>query len=199
MTPVDQVRIVLASTSRYRGQLLARIVPQFGQVAPGVDESERPGEDAATLASRLAAAKAQAAAAKHAGAVVIGSDQAAELDGTVLGKPGDFESACRQLRRASGRNVAFHTAVCIIDAREVPARTHAGRELTRVQFRPLDDGEIRRYVARDRPLDCAGSFKVESAGVALFERIESTDPTALIGLPLILVCGLLRQAGIAVI
>lgn len=199
MTPVDQVRIVLASTSRYRGQLLARVVPQFEQLASGVDETPRRGESAAPLAMRLAAAKARAGAAQRAGTVVIGSDQAAELDGEPLGKPGDPEGARRQLRRASGRCVVFHTAVCLVDGRVSPAPALAGNDTTRVQFRDLDDGEIRRYVAREQPLDCAGSFKAEALGIALFERIESNDPTALIGLPLIVLCGLLRRAGIAVI
>ena len=199
MTPIDQVRLVLASTSRYRGQLLARIAPQFEQVAPQVDESARAGETAAGLAARLARAKAAAVAALRPAAIVIGSDQAAELDGRILGKPGTAEAACDQLRAASGGSVTFHTAVCVIDTRKTQADVRSAVDTTTVRFRRLDDTEIPRYTAREQPFDCAGSFKAEGLGIALFERIDSSDPTALIGLPLLLLCRLLRETEISVI
>jgi septum formation protein len=189
--------IVLASTSPYRRELLARIVPQFRAIAPGVDETRLPGETAAKLAARLAAAKALAVADRCPGAVVIGSDQAAELDGAILGKPGDAAAARAQLAAASGRGVTFHTAVCIVDART--QERHAESDVTRVQFRALDAATIARYVERDRPLDCAGAFRVEALGIALFERIESDDPTALVGLPLIALARLLRRCAIDII
>jgi septum formation protein len=199
VTPLDRVQLVLASTSRYRAELLARIAPRFAQVSPAVEETPQSGETAATLAARLAHAKAAAVADRHVDSIVIGCDQAAELGGAILGKPGDAGAACDQLHRASGQSVVFHTAICLFDTRSLPSRVISAADATRVRFRQLDDVEIEAYVARERPLDCAGSFKAEGLGIALFDSIESTDPTALIGLPLILLCRLLRQAGIAVI
>jgi len=189
-------RIVLASTSRYRAELLRRLLPDFEQRAPGTDEAALPGEAPATRAVRLAAAKADAVAAGLAGALVIGSDQVAELDGRVLDKPGSAAQACAQLAASAGRVVHFHTGLCLIDLRSGIAQTHVDH--TRVQFRALDAGEIARYVAREQPLDCAGSFKCEGLGISLFERIENDDPSALIGLPLIALARLLRRVGVAV-
>jgi 7-methyl-GTP pyrophosphatase len=186
---------VLASTSRYRRELLGRLVADFRVVAPDVDETPRPGEAPAALAARLAEAKALAVARNHPDALVIGSDQVAELDGRPIGKPGTAERARAQLAASSGRTIAFHTAVCLADARVSPARVVGALDRTDVVFRTLSADEIARYVAREHPLDAAGSFKAEGAGIALFERIETTDPTALIGLPLIALARLLRDAG----
>jgi septum formation protein len=193
MTPLATVDLVLASTSRYRRQLLARLTPDFRGVAPDVDEKPLPDESPSALADRLALAKAQAAAAKNPGAIVIGSDQTADLDGRALGKPGSVDAACAQLAACSGRTVTSHTGLCVIDARHSSHRVLTARDTTRVHFRILDAAAIARYVERERPLDCAGSFKCEGLGIALFERIESEDPTALIGLPLIALCRLLRE------
>jgi septum formation protein len=164
-----------------------------------VDETSLPHEAPAALAARLAAAKAHAVAARCAGAVVIGSDQVADLSGKILGKPGTAEQARAQLAACSGSEVVFHTAIHLLDTRSEPARDYAATDTTRVHFRALDSAEIARYVERESPLDCAGSFKSEGLGVGLFERIVCEDPTALIGLPLIALCRLLRQAGIATI
>ncbi|MGN6518193.1 MAG: Maf family protein [Dokdonella sp.] len=196
MTRIGDVDLVLGSTSRYRRELLARLTSSFRVHAPLVDETPRAGETPVDVAARLAAAKAQAVAAACPGAVVIGSDQVAELDGRALGKPGTPEAACAQLRACSGRRVAFHTALCVVDTRLGTWRSHAEADLTRVVFRKLHDDAIARYVEAERPLDCAGSFKAEGLGIALFERIENVDPTALIGLPLIALARLLRAADI---
>jgi septum formation protein len=196
MTLLAQVDLVLASTSRYRRELLERLTSSFRTVAPQVDEAALPGESPAGLAQRLAEAKARDVAARTPGALIIGSDQTAELNEKVLGKPGTVDRARAQLAACSGRQVIFHTAICLIDARATPARTGAAIDTTRVSFRQLAADEIARYVAREQPLDCAGSFKVEGLGIALFERIECVDPTALIGLPLIALCRLLREAGV---
>ena len=187
--------LVLASTSRYRRELLARLVSDFRVVAPDVDETPRDGETPADLAARLAETKALAVAAGCPGTLVIGSDQVAELDGRPIGKPSRREAALAQLAASSGRTVSFHTAVCVADARSSPPRTYAAIDRTDVVFRTLGPDEIARYVDRENPLDCAGSFKAEGAGIALFERIDSHDPTALIGLPLIALGRLLRAAG----
>ncbi|MCP1375952.1 Maf family protein [Dyella lutea] len=185
--------LVLGSTSRYRADLLRRVCEDFVQDAPGTDEGHLPDELPAARALRLAIAKAGAVAARHPGALVIGSDQVAELDGFALDKPGTAEGAREQLRRSSGRTVQFHTALCLLDARDGAEHVHV--DVTRAVFRPLSDREIERYVAREQPLDCAGSFKCEGLGISLFERIETDDPTALVGLPLIALARLLRQAG----
>ena len=187
--------LVLASTSRYRRELLARLVADFRVVAPDVDETPRGGETPAGLAVRLAEAKALAVARTMPGSIVVGSDQVAELDGRAIGKPGSRDAAIAQLTASSGRTVAFHTAICVADARTSPPRIHAAIDRTEVVFRPLGADEIARYVDRENPIDSAGSFKAESAGIALFERIDSRDPTALIGLPLIALATLLRAAG----
>jgi len=188
-------RLVLGSTSRYRAELLRRLLPDFEQCAPGTDETARPGEAPSARALRLAVAKAAAAGAGRRDALVIGSDQVAELDGSVLDKPGTAERARAQLAASSGRRVAFHTALCLLDTRNGQSRTYLDR--TCVHFRELAADEIDRYVAREQPLDCAGSFKCEGLGISLFERIDGTDPSALVGLPLIALARLLREAGIA--
>lgn len=185
--------LVLGSTSPYRRVLLARLGIAFVTARPDVDETPLLGETPAALAIRLADAKARAVALRHPDAWVIGADQVAELDGSALGKPGNFERAADQLSAASGRRVAFHTAVCLYHHAE--RRAIAFHDRTVVRFRALDSGEIERYLHAEQPYDCAGSFKAEGLGITLFESIESTDPTALVGLPLIALSSALRRAG----
>jgi len=186
-------RVVLASSSRYRAQLLARLGLPFVQDHPGIDESHRPAEAACDYVQRLAIAKARAVAPRHPGAIVIGSDQAATSGAELLGKPGSVAAACGQLAKLSGRTVEFLTAVAVMRA---GGEVRCEVDRTLVTFRPLGPAEISAYVQREQPLDCAGSFKAEGLGIVLFERILSEDPTALVGLPLIALCRLLRQAGI---
>ena len=189
--------LVLASTSRYRRELLARLGLPFEVAPPGVDEAALAGERPADTALRLSQAKARAVASRYADALVIGSDQVAELDGRAVGKPADHADARAQLRAASGRTVIFHTGVALVDARS--GRTQARLVDVASTFRALSDDDIERYLARERPYDCAGSVKSEGFGIALFERIASDDPTALIGLPLITVAALLRNEGVDVL
>lgn len=183
--------LILASTSPYRKALLERLGIGFETARPEVDESPQPGETPSALAVRLAAAKAAAIAQRRPGAWVIGSDQVAELAGAALGKSGGRAAAIAQLQAMSGREVHFHTALCL----QRDDATLLALDTTRVRFRPLAAAEIERYVDAEQPFDCAGSFKVEGLGIALFEAVESSDPTALIGLPLIATARLLRQAG----
>jgi len=192
--PARPSRLILASTSPYRRELLRRLRLPFDSEAPGVEETRSRDEAPGPLALRLALAKAAAVAARHPGAVVIGSDQVAECQGHVLGKPGSAERACEQLRQASGATVVFHTAVAVLHADGATRETHT--DLTRVRFRRLGAEEIARYVALDEPYDCAGSFRSEGLGVALFESIETTDPTGLVGLPLVWLSGALARAGL---
>ncbi|MCE4538196.1 Maf family nucleotide pyrophosphatase [Pelomonas sp. P7] len=184
--------LILASTSPYRRELLARLRLPFEAAASQVDETALPGEAPAALAERLALAKARAVAAQRPGAVVIGSDQVADLDGETIGKPGTHEVATAQLRRMSGREVIFQTAVAVV----APGLAAIERAEVRVRFRELSDAAIEAYLKADRPYDCAGSAKVESLGIALLDAVVSDDPTALIGLPLIRTCALLRRAGL---
>ena len=192
--PRQPPRIVLGSTSRYRAELLRRLLADFDQAAPGTDETPLPDEAPAARALRLAIAKAAAVARDYPDALVIGSDQVAELDGLILDKPGTAERARAQLAAGSGREVHFHTALCLLDTRDGRRHTHVDH--TRVRFRTLDAAEIARYVEREQPLDCAGSFKCEGLGISLFEAIDNSDPSALIGLPLIALARLLREAGV---
>lgn len=195
ITTAHAPRIVLASTSRYRAGLLRRLVAEFEQAAPGTDETSLPAEAPATRALRLAIAKAEAVAQRYPGALVIGSDQVAALGDRMLDKPGSVDRACAQLSASSGRDVDFHTALCVIDTRQHRQYTHVDH--TCVRFRTLHADEISRYVEREQPLDCAGSFKCEGLGISLFETIDNRDPSALIGLPLIALARLLREAGVA--
>ena len=187
-------RLVLASTSPYRRELLARLRLPFDVESPGVDEQARADEAPGPLALRLALAKAEAVAARDGEAVVIGSDQVAELEGESLGKPGDHARATAQLRLMRGRLVVFHTAVAVV----CRARGFAESALVpvTVRMRDLNDAEIERYLRAEAPYDCAGSAKIETLGIALVESVASDDPTALIGLPLIRTCALLRRAGV---
>ena len=188
-------RLVLASTSRYRRKLLERLRLSFDVARPDVDETASPGESPRNLAIRLAQAKACAVATQLADdAWALGSDQVAEVEGRALGKPGGRAAAIAQLDSMSGRIVRFHTALCLAHA---DGRTFADIDLTEVHFRALTDAEIERYVDAEQPLDCAGSFKSEGLGITLFERIDNHDPSALVGLPLIATCMLLRKAGFA--
>ena len=186
--------LILASTSTYRRELLGRLRLPFEVIAPEVDETAQPGEAPAPLAERLALAKARAVAALHPGAVVIGSDQVCALHGQSLGKPGDHARATQQLRQLSGHTAVFHTAVSVVQARTGFEQSVLAS--VRVRFRELSDEDIDRYLHLDQPYDCAGSAKCETLGITLLESIESDDPTALIGLPLIHTARLLRRAGI---
>ncbi|MFT4249314.1 MAG: Maf family nucleotide pyrophosphatase [Pseudomonas sp.] len=185
------MQLVLASTSPYRRQLLERLRLPFETARPEVDETARPGEAPDALATRLAAAKARAIAAHRDDACVIGSDQVAGLDGVPLGKPGNAANACAQLAAMSGRSVRFLTALHLM----APGWERSMLDVTEVRFRSLSSDEISRYVQAESPLDCAGSFKCEGLGISLFEAIRADDPTALVGLPLIALAGLLREAG----
>lgn len=194
----EQVRpLILGSTSRYRRELMTRLNLPFDTDAPQVDETPRPGEAPEALARRLALAKARDVARRHPGAVVIGSDQVADLDGQPLGKPGNHERAVAQLRRMRGRTVIFQTALAVVcletgfEAQDLAP--------VRVVFRDLTDAEIESYLRAEQPYDCAGSAKSEGLGIALLERIDNDDPTALVGLPLIRTCRLIRAAGIPVL
>lgn len=189
------MRLILASTSPYRRQLLERLRLPFDVARPEVDETPRPGEAPDALAERLAAEKALAVSRAAPGAWVLGSDQAAGLDGAPLGKPGGRDAAIAQLRAMSGRAATFSTALALARDGRIEA---AHRDETTVRLRALDEAEIARYVDAERPFDCAGSFKCEGLGIALFEAIDSRDPTALIGLPLIATARALRAAGFAV-
>ncbi len=186
--------LVLGSTSRYRRELLQRLRIPFEVAAPDVDETPQPGESPQALAERLALAKAWAVAAKFPGAVVIGSDQVADLNGLPLGKPGTHAKAVAQLRKMRGHTVIFQTAVAVVcletgyEAQSLAA--------VKVKFRDLSDDEIEHYLRAEQPYDCAGSAKSEGLGIALLESIENDDPTALVGLPLIRTCRLIQAAGV---
>lgn len=185
--------LILASTSPYRRALLQRLRLSFTCVPPEIGEDPRAGEAPQALATRLAQEKALAVSRRHPAALVLGSDQVASLDAALFGKPGSAEAARRQLARCSGHCVRFDTAVALAQDHSLVASRCVAVD---VQFRHLTAAEIARYVEVDTPLDCAGSFRWESLGVALFERLVSDDPTALEGLPLIAVCDMLRAAGI---
>ncbi|MDE2627624.1 MAG: septum formation inhibitor Maf [Burkholderiales bacterium] len=190
-------RLILASTSRYRRELLERLRLPFEVRSPDTDETPRLGEPPAELAQRLALAKARVVSAEHPDAVVIGSDQVADLDGAPIGKPGTHERAVAQLRAMRGRSVVFQTAVAVVRA----STGYVGHALVpvTVRFRALTDAQIEHYLRTEQPYDCAGSAKCETLGIALLDAIESDDPTALVGLPLIRTSALLREAGIDVL
>ena len=187
-------RLVLCSTSRYRRELLARLQLPFESAAPDVDESPLANESAAALTERLALTKARALSRRYPDALLIGADQAAVCHGQLLGKPGTRERAIEQLQAASGHGVEFHTAVTILDA--ASGQHWLERDVTHVHFRTLQRHDIERYLDRESTLDCAGSFKCEGLGIALFDAIDTRDPTALVGLPLIATARLLRNVGL---
>ncbi len=188
--------LILGSTSRYRHELLSRLRVPFDVVSPAVDETPLQGEAPVDLAKRLALAKAHAVAKLHPEAVVIGSDQVADLHGEPLGKPGNHPRAVEQLQRMRGQTVIFQTAVAVVCQATGFERIEVAP--VRVQFRDLSDSEIEAYLQAEQPYDCAGSAKSEGLGIALLEAIDNDDPTALIGLPLIRTCKMLREAGISV-
>jgi len=189
--------IILASTSPYRQRLLERLQLPFQCHSPAVDETRLPGEPPARMAARLALAKARSVAANYPDALVIGSDQVAALDERVMGKPGSYEAARAQLKASAGRVVSFYTGVALCRARDALEQFHV--EPFKVHFRDVDDQSISNYLQREQPYDCAGSFKCEGLGIALFSRLEGRDPTSLEGLPLIALTDLLALAGVAVL
>ena len=195
--PLPSRALVLGSTSRYRRELLQRLHLTFVVAAPEVDETQQAGEVPAELARRLALSKAHAVAAKFPEAVVIGSDQVADLDGEAIGKPGSHDRATAQLRQMRGHTVVFQTAVAVV----CHATGFEQVELApvRVKFRQLTDAEIESYLQAEQPYDCAGSARSEGLGIALLDALDSDDPTALIGLPLIRTCRMIRAAGVKVI
>lgn len=194
MRPEPAPPLILASTSVYRRELLGRLRTPFDIVAPEVDESPQPGENPRQLACRLAMAKARAVAARHPQAVVIGSDQVADLHGQALGKPAHHALAVQQLQRMRGQTVVFQTAVAVV----CQVRNFAQMDLAQVivRFRALTDTEIEDYLRAEQPYDCAGSARSEGLGIVLLEAIDNDDPTALIGLPLIRTARMLRAAGL---
>ncbi|MEZ5707190.1 MAG: Maf family nucleotide pyrophosphatase [Burkholderiaceae bacterium] len=196
-TPLSPHPLILGSTSRYRQELLSRLGVPFKTEAPAVDETPKPGESPSALALRLALAKAHDVAARHREAVVIGSDQVADLHGTPLGKPGNHERAVAQLRRMRGQTVVFHTAVAVVCVQTGFEMAETAE--VEVHFRSLSDAQIERYPQTEKPYDCAGSAKSEGLGIALLERIDNDDPTALVGLPLIRTCHLLQAAGVPIL
>ncbi|MRW93228.1 septum formation protein Maf [Duganella sp. FT80W] len=186
--------LVLASSSAYRKELLSRLQLPFSVAVPDIDETPQPGETPSATALRLAREKAAAVAAKMPGAIVIGSDQVATLDDEQIGKPGNHANALAQLQKMRGREVIFHTALCVWDGRD---GSHQLQNIqTVVRFRDLPDAELDAYLRIEQPYDCAGSAKNEALGIAILERIDSSDPTALTGLPLIALTGMLRNIGV---
>jgi septum formation protein len=191
------MKLVLASTSPFRRQLIDRLQLAYETDSPDVDESPLVNEDVDAMVVRLAIAKAQAVAARHPHALIIGSDQSAEIDGDKLTKPGGYDNAFRQLKRASGKRVVFHTGLCLLNSQTGNIQTTAVPYT--VVFRTLSDARIDAYLKREQPWNCAGSFKSEALGIALFERFEGEDPNALIGLPLIKLVAMLENEGMPVL
>lgn len=190
-------RLILGSSSAYRRELLSRLGIPFEVAVPDIDESPLAGEAPDATALRLAQAKAAAIADRHPGAMVIGSDQVATLDGEQIGKPGNHENALEQLQKMRGRRVVFHTALCLLDGRKTgPESVQVENVQTFVTFRDLPDDELEAYLKIEQPYDCAGSARNEALGIAILEKIESDDPTALTGLPLITLTTMLRKAGV---
>ncbi|WP_029046298.1 Maf-like protein [Cupriavidus sp. amp6] len=186
-------RLILGSGSPYRRELLERLRIPFEVATPDIDETPLAGEAPEATALRLSQRKAEAIATRHPGTLVIGSDQVLTLDGAQMGKPGTHDKAVAQLRRMRGRTAAFHSALCLLDGRS--GTVQLADVQTRVTMRDLSDAEIEAYLQLERPYDVAGSAKSEGLGIMLLERVESDDPTALIGLPLIALTGMLRRAG----
>lgn len=197
MNPHEPSRLVLASSSPYRQELLAKLGLPFAAASPAIDEAARPGESPTQLSLRLAEEKARALAGRFPAHLIIGSDQVAMLEGVQLGKPGDAARAASQLRAAAGKAVEFFTSVCVLDSASGQALTDMDR--TVAHFRPLSGRQIERYVEKDQPFDCAGGFKSERLGIALLERLETEDPNALVGLPLIRLVRLLEKSGLDIL
>lgn len=186
------MRLILASSSPYRKAMLARLGLGFQTVSPNIDETPLPGETPGNIALRLSVAKARAVAEHHPDAIVVGSDQVATLDGTLLGKPGSFDAARQQLQRLSGNCATFHSGLCVLKG----SFLQSDNILTHCRFRQLTPTEIDNYLQRDEPFDTAGSAKAESLGIALLESLRADDPTAIVGLPLIALTSMLRAAGL---
>lgn len=190
-------RLILASSSRYRHELLSRLKLPFDVAVPDIDERALPLETPEQTAVRLAEAKARAVAVREGKALVIGSDQVATLDGEQIGKPGSHDKALAQLQRMRGRSVIFHTGLCVVDNRAESMHVQVENVKATVVFRTLPDEELDAYLRLEQPYDCAGSAKNEGLGIVIIERIESTDPTALTGLPLIALTTMLRRVGVS--
>ncbi len=186
--------LILASSSPFRRELLGRLGLHFDHLSPDIDETPQPGESPSELVLRLARQKALKAAESHTGALIIGSDQVALLDGNIAGKPGNRSNAIAQLRQASGRTVTFLTGLCLYNSHS--GRHQSGCEPFQVHFRTLGDDAIERYVDAEQPFNCAGSFKSEGLGITLFKSLQGRDPNALIGLPLIMLTDFLRAEGV---
>ena len=192
--PTPPSPLLLASSSPARRQLLERLQLPFICVSPDIDETPQTGESISNLVSRLSKAKAQALADQHPATLIIGSDQALSLDGEILGKPGNHECANHQLQKLSGRSVTFHTGLCLLNT--ATGRCQLITETFNVSFRTLSPTTIERYLLADQPYNCAGSFKAEGLGIALFERFEGRDPNSLIGLPLMALVDFLQAEGV---
>lgn len=193
----DNPPLVLASSSPWRRQLLARLGLPFECASPDISETPLPGETAPALVQRLASAKAAALSTRFPQHLIIGSDQVATLDGTILGKPGNHDKACKQLALCSGRAVTFHTGLALHDS--TSGNTDVTEETFRVHFRSLSDDDIDRYLRIEQPYQCAGSFQMEGLGIVLFDRLEGRDPNALIGLPLIALSDMLQRRGVNIL
>ena len=193
---MPQPQLILGSSSTYRRQLLEKLRLNFTQVSPSIDEAPRHGEPANQLCSRLAHAKARALITQHPNCIIITSDQAAAVSGQILGKPYTRDNAIKQLEECSGKTVTFYTAVCVYDGKN---QLHEDMDTFEVEFRQLTQLQIENYIDEESPLDCAGSFKSEGLGIALFKQLRGTDPNTLIGLPLIKLVDLLAKAGINIL
>lgn len=193
----DSPPLVLASSSPWRRELLSRLRLAFECASPDIDETPQPGETASSLVQRLARNKANALGARFPQHLIIGSDQVATLDGTILGKPGNHDRACKQLALCSGRTVTFHTGLALHDS--ASGDTDVTEDVFRVHFRTLSDADIDRYLRLEQPYQCAGSFRMEGLGIILFDRLEGRDPNTLIGLPLIALTDLLKKRGVDVL
>jgi len=192
-----RIKLVLASSSPFRKSLLEKLQIDFTSDSPDIDESPVAGEPIKAMVTRLCEAKARALAEKYPDALIIGSDQSASLKGNILGKPGNFEVALKQLQAASGQTITFHTGLCLLNTRTQQAETIC--EPYTVKFRKLTQHEIEQYLTREQPYNCAGSFKSEALGISLFENMQGNDPNALIGLPLIQLCRMLGENGLPVL
>lgn len=190
------LQIVLGSSSPYRKELLSKLIPEFSTYSPEIDETPLPEESPVELVSRLALKKAEAVASEFPQSLIISSDQVSVLNGEINGKPGNFERAFQQLKSSSGNEVTFLTGLCVYDAKDHTYQLTV--EPFSVHFRELQDDEIERYLLKETPYNCAGSFKSEGLGIALFDKLTGNDPNSLIGLPLIKLAGILREKGVQI-
>jgi len=197
MTKYSQMKLILASSSPFRKALLEKLHLEFECDSPDIDETPRNNETIEEMVKRLAESKAQALAESHPNSLIIGSDQSASLHGNVLHKPGNFETAFEQLKAASGETITFYTGLCLLNTQTQHIETIC--EAYVVKFRLLTETEIENYLNREKPFNCAGSFKSEALGISLFESMQGNDPNTLIGLPLIQLCRMLKEQGMPVI